>query len=197
MREIILLLLFCWPLVICAEIQFDHLKRLNEKYPYALLGSDYGILNEDDLAISACTGEPSAVTSGNMAYPYWQCFQSKDASFECDDSGYDVDEKSDMAIMAIAIKTNHASNEYLSPRAIRISNCRSFQKDWSRLIAKQEFFCVSGQMINYQKSSDKPGYKESTWVFDRLKTNRGCTSYFQGGCSIKYQLGHGCVLSKK
>jgi hypothetical protein len=194
MRKIILLLFLfvCGHFAICAEPQSAHLKQLIKKYPYALLGDDHGILSGDDLAISACTGEPSSVTSGNMAYPYWQCFHSKDASFEW----YDADEKSVMAIMAIAVRADHESNEYLSPRAIRMSNCRRFRKDWARLTDGQEFFCVSGQMIKYQKL-DKPGHQESTWVFDRLKTKRGCTSYFQGDCSLKHQLKDRCFLPKK
>lgn len=183
-------------MTISAEPISPHLKRLTEKYPFGLLGDDHGILNDDDLALNTCDVVVGPVTSGNGAYPYWQCFRTKEASFECDDSGYDPDEKSQMAIMAIAIRTDHRSDEYLSRRAIPMADCRDYRKDWLRLTGSQEFFCASGLLIKYQKPNIS-GVIESSWIFDRFKTAKGCDPYFKGGCSLKYRLKHGCTLPKK
>ena len=66
----------------------NHLKELNTKFPYGLLGDDYGILTTDDLAINTCRFKPHPFPPETWTTPfeYWQCFESKNIIFECDSS---------------------------------------------------------------------------------------------------------------
>ncbi|MBA2654434.1 MAG: hypothetical protein H0U71_05155 [Gammaproteobacteria bacterium] len=66
---------------------------IKKKYPYTLLTEDYGILNENDLAVYA-RGKPlrpfNLENSG--AYNYWQCFPREKVTVFLEDMGYSSDE---------------------------------------------------------------------------------------------------------
>lgn len=181
---------FAW-----AESTLDHLNKLKKKYPYGLLTNDFGILSESDLAINTCYGMVDPVSSGNGAYPYWQCFETKNTKFECARGDYDNEEKSMMTIMAIVVEQGQHSDEYLSPRAIRMADCQYFKHEWMRTTKKETHVCISGQEMTYKKQTLK-GTK-SFWIFDKFKTSKSCVPYFENGCDLRAQIKDGCVLSKK
>ncbi|MBI3535760.1 MAG: hypothetical protein HY072_09790, partial [Deltaproteobacteria bacterium] len=112
MQKIITLLCVCSTFMLLdvatSNTVSNHLKELHTQYPYGLLGEDYGILNIDDLAMNTCEiikPEPFSIQSN--AYPYWQCFPSKDVYFSCESSGYDEWTKSTPTILVIAVSTQN------------------------------------------------------------------------------------------
>jgi hypothetical protein len=125
----------------------------------------------------------------STSYPYWQCFDVKKANLFCDGTAYDEDEKERLTVMVITGDLDGASHEYITRRAIPLKTCEKFEKDWERLIKDQDFVCVAGP---YTNKNQKSGKWVSHWVFDRFKTLKGCESFFVGGCSLQYQLKHGC-----
>ena len=66
-----------------------HLQKLNSKYPYALIGNDYELLSEEDLALNGCEALPSPFSLTSTSYPYWQCFETKNTKLFCDGHDYD------------------------------------------------------------------------------------------------------------
>ncbi len=172
----------------CATSESAHLKQLKINYPYGILGDDFGLLKEDDLAINTCkVTEPEPFSAESTAYPYWQCFRTEEVIFECSSSGYDLIEKMTPAILAIVSKGKKGNQEYLSRRAIDMKICKSIEKDWKKAIAGEKHVCLSGP---YGGPSENGNF----WMFDKFKTQRGCISYFEGDCDLPYQLKNGCKL---
>src|SRR3989338_2142108 len=126
MRKKITLILL--PLFFLIHINFlsYSLNRFSKKYPYAVLGNDFGILNEDDLAINSCDASPMPFGPNSISYSYWQCFQTKDVSFVCDHGGIqDKRTKLIQAALIININDNGKQQEYISRRAIDLKDCQS------------------------------------------------------------------------
>ncbi len=159
------------------------------KYPYTVLGEDYGLLTEDDVAISSCIAHPSPFSlQESSPHPYWQCFSLSGSAFECEEA--DENEEGRTAILAVVLKKDGITNDYLSRRAIPLDACNSHKDDWVRLTSNQKFVCISGGLIN--DDSDKM-YR--SWIFESYKTAKGCDSYFQGGCNLAHKIQNGCNLA--
>ncbi|MGZ3699041.1 MAG: hypothetical protein ACXWP5_13010 [Bdellovibrionota bacterium] len=119
-RQIALLMLF-GTIASPAGLTGEHADRLSsakEKYPYGLIGDDFGLLTEEDLAVNTCDVFPEKFSPESTSFPYWQCFSTKRAFVECDDAGYDESEKAPIAILVITTQKQHEKHESLSRRAI-------------------------------------------------------------------------------
>jgi hypothetical protein len=197
MQKIVAILLTLVSWFGCASQQPDHLQRLKEFYPFGLIGDDYGILNEEDLAINTCnvTQAESFSLKGDTPYPYWKCYSIKDASLHCDDPDYDEDEKSLMVILALEIRSKkEQSHDYLTRRAIRLESCKYFQSQFIKMTKDESHICVSGEF--WKKHSGETANAEMIWSFDKFKTKKGCVSYFADDCNLKVQLERGCKPKK-
>ncbi len=187
--------LLCLIFLACAtpSAQNANEKQLKEKYPHSIIGEDYQLLTEKDLAISSCIASPEPFSLHKLtSHPYWQCFSTKDSAFECEES--DPDESGRTAILAIVLKKGGITHEYLSRRAISLEGCKAFGAEWKRLTHNQDHVCVSGQFIN--PKDERPNEKDRAWIFESYKTAKGCDSYFEGGCSLDYKIKHGCDLAE-
>ncbi|MBI4925815.1 MAG: hypothetical protein HY843_07825 [Bdellovibrio sp.] len=178
----------------CSTPKSIHLKKLTALYPYGLIGDDYDILNEDDLASNTCAAEEQPFPSEVASYPYWQCFPVKNVDIVCEVTGYDKSQKTKLAILDLEVKGKAKNHHYLSRRAIVLETCNEFQNDLKRLTEKETYVCASGGFGGYD--TDDFGKKEANWVFDKFKTKKGCSSYFVGGCDLQYQLKNGCKIPK-
>ncbi len=162
---------------------------LQKNYPFTLLGEDYGLLTDDDLAISSCVAKSEPFSVRNFTpHPYWQCFSTQNADFICDVG--ETDENGVTAILAIVLKKDGIIHEYLSRRAISLEVCKEFASEWRRLTEQQEYVCISGQFINPSKGESDAN--TLSWIFESYKTAKGCDSYFEGGCSLAYKIKKGC-----
>jgi hypothetical protein len=178
----------------CAFQQVSHIEKLKVAYPFGLIGDDYGILNEADLAINTCnvTRVVPFSLKGDTIYPYWKCYSTKDTSLHCDDPDYDEDEKSFMVILALEVRSkNEESHDYLTRRAIRLDSCKYFQNKFNKIIKGETHICVSGEF--WDKHSKDAVNGQMIWSFDKFKTNKGCVSYFADECDFQVQLKNGCV----
>ena len=172
----------------------EHLEKLKSKYPYGLLGDDYGILKVEDLAINACDRYLRPFSEEESTpYQYWQCFKVKDATISCEGGGYDEGEHTRLALLVIAAPNKNGYHEYFHDRTMPLNGCKEHVREWKRLVRAESYVCISGSFVNKEK--DKAGRWVFHWDFDRFKTKKGCDSYFEGGCSLKYQLDHdGCKI---
>lgn len=176
-----------------------HLQKLNSKFPYALLGDDFGILNENDLAINSCEATPSSFSLKQTSYPHWQCFETKTARIFCDGHGYDESAKTFFTLLVIAVEKNLERHEYLTRRTIPYDACISYAQSWHRLLKNEKYVCVSGPFISKKEKSYK-GRNLYSWIFNSFKTKKGCDSYFQGWCNLKFiikQGGSNCDSNRK
>jgi hypothetical protein len=161
-----------------------HLQELKNLFPHALLTDDFGILNKDDLKISQCIAAAVPFSeSRTSSYPYWQCFEAKDAKMNCEGKKYSAEDKSRMTMLVISGERNGGLNEFISRRPMKLSMCRLYQKDWKKFTKDEKHICISGDFI--EPEIDETGKKKLVWIFDRYKTKKGCDSYFQEACVLK------------
>lgn len=158
---------------------------------YGLLGEGLGIVNAEDIAINDCQATPRPFAEDSHAYRYWQCFDVKKSRLYCDGKGYDETERTWLTVMVISGEKNSIRHEYITRRAIPLKDCQSFRGDWQRLVGGQASVCVSG---SFNQKKESKGQLIWNWTFDSFKTKNGCESYFEGGCSLRYQIEHGCNL---
>lgn len=160
-----------------------HREKLRMKYPYGLLGNDFGLLTEKDLASNVEEALPEPFSPESIAYPYWQCFAVKNVSFVCDHSGKQDPKEPIQALIVLIVTETKQNQEYLARRPWERDSCNNFEREWVRLTTEEEHICISGPFIN--NDYNEAGKTTAYWVFDKYKTRKGCGSYFQGECNLK------------
>ena len=152
----------------------NHLLALRSRFPYGLLGEDYGILAKGDLAMNACQFTPKPFPPDPLIspYEYWQCFETKTISLNCGSSGIEDEDEGVMGLVVVKVSINQIKHEYIERRPWPMRECRSFLKDLSALLKGRSHACLSGSFI--EEETDQAGGKMSNWLFERLKTRKGC-----------------------
>lgn len=156
-----------------------------KKYPYQLLTNDYGILNEANLKRFTYEVNIEPFEGKFNGLDYWQCFPTKKVTVGCEKGDYDPDEKITHGSPYIQIKTNSATTyDYVLRRAFSLDYAQDKVKKWQQLMKNQKFVCIGGAFveINEKIQHGKKEYNQ-LWVFENLKTKKGCDSYFSGWCS--------------
>lgn len=155
----------------------SHLAELKSKFPYGLLGDDYGVLTLNDLAINACGVVPRPFNSNSHYYPYeyWQCFESKTLSFDCDSNGIPDEHEGVMGLIVVKASMNGVQHEYLERRFWPIKDCKGFLKDAAAILKGTQYACISGSFIENEKGPSAP--PSTSWLFDRIKTKKGCEGH--------------------
>ena len=92
--------------------------------------------------------------------------------------------------------TERDTHEYIARRPQNLKSCERFKNQFLRLTKNTKVTCISGSIIS-DRVVDEFGKIHSSWVFDKYKTKLGCASYFEGECSLRYQLRHGCKVGKR
>ncbi len=161
---------------------------LTKKYPYGLLTPDHGILNEDDLGVYAWWAEPGPFSEDSFSsgYMYWQCFPASMVTLGCKKLSSD-DPKIPFSDADIRIEMETEIHEYEFRRAIELEACKHYLKNWKRLIQGEYAVCFGGHpaSVEYRKVKGKTK-KVTGWVYDKLKTKKGCYSYFGKHCSVEH-----------
>jgi len=151
-----------------------HLEKLKSRYPYGLIGDDYGLLTVEDLAVNTCNGEPTPFEEENGAYPYWQCFSLKKTKLRCQEASYDPSIKKVLGYTFIEAKNENGLQSYLARDARDIRFCKEFLRDWKRATRGEKFVCVAGTYARIQPAKD--GRQETDWIFEKFKTRKECVS---------------------
>ena len=154
----------------------SHLRALNSKYPYGLIGDDFGILSESDMEANTCSVEVTPFPPPDVhPYPYWQCFQTRHVRFRCDQIGNDDNADTEpQAFLLVDIHDDLGQQEYISRRYMTLADCVDYRKEWRRLTSNQRHVCLSGEYIfdNLER-----GENVRSWIYHKYKTKAGCDSY--------------------
>lgn len=163
--------------------------------------SDYGILNEDDLGVYAWWAEPTpfgkeALSSG---YMYWQCFPTQMVKLECRKvESYDPNDSFSDA--DIRIETEREIHEYGFRRAVELEVCHAYLKNWKRLTMGENAVCFGGNVATIEEKKVQGRIKKKVgWIYDKLKTKKGCYAYFgenKGDCDVEHWRKRGYPYSK-
>lgn len=186
--EKMFVLIFFWCSSLAFSANYSHLEDLKLKFPYGLLGDDKGILSVNDLAINTCGVRPHPFNLAShhyRPYEYWQCFESKVLSFDCDSNGTPDKIEGVMGLIVIKVSTQQDQHEYLEHRLWPIRQCRSFIKDAAALLKGNKYACLSGSLIDSE--INRSGRRSVTWNFERIKTKTGCEGR---GCDFTTKFKH-------
>lgn len=175
------LLMLCLLSILTLGATNKHLTELKSKFPYGLLGDDYGILTTDDLALNACDAKPQPFipTSRYSPYQYWQCFESKNVTFACDSNGIPDKYEGVMGLITVKASADGVRHDYIERRLWPINECKGFIKDAAALLKGTKYACISGSFIETEK--DRSGRFSTSWIFERIKTKKGCEGQ---GCNF-------------
>ena len=149
-----------------------HLYELKLRFPYGILTDDYGTLTKNDLAINACLATPIPITPKSHSYSYWQCFESKRVSFDCESNGVPDEHEGIMALVVVKAATDRILHEYIERRFWPIKDCKRFIKDAAGVLKGTRYACISGSFIS--KDVYVPEKESMNWTFERIKTQKGC-----------------------
>ncbi len=182
MQKVIVALLLIF-MVVTAFSQSYSGKKSKSDFPLALLTNDFGILSAEDLMISYCWGESTDYKkthpSSTSPFPAWQCFETKNVKVICSGNEIDYSEMRRYSLLVVKTNLNGVYSEFLGRKPWALEGCAATRDEMKRLMKNEKFVCVSGSGLHSSSSGIH------FWVFDRIKTKKGCESYFQGDCELK------------
>lgn len=151
----------------------EHLFELKSKYPYGLLGDDYGVLTIKDLALNACRIKPELFVFGTLnPYEYWLCFDSKTIIAFCEDQNFS-NEDGHIGRVKVKAQDHKGIYQFMAGRPWPIQDCKNFVKTLKHIILGTSHACISASHINKEEKS-KSEQTEYIGIFHRLKTKKGC-----------------------
>ena len=156
-----------------------------KKYPYQLITDDYGILSEANLRKYVDGIIPKPFKWDITGFDYWQCFSTKSVSAWYEKGEYDADEKITRGYPHITIKNNLTEiHDYVVRRGFSLDYAKEKVAKWNWLMKNQKYVCLGGAFSGTDKKIiDGKEIEEHGWIFENLKTNKGCDSYFSGWCN--------------
>lgn len=121
----------------------------------------------------------------------WQCFPVKDVTVTLEYIGMDdiLEPTGHTGDVTIIAYTDELENgDY------RVRHEYSMRRRWSyyaaedtfhklqKILSKQEYVCIAGGLI----SDERDTYKKQdvhAWIFEKMRTKKGCHSWFADGCN--------------
>jgi len=169
------------------NLSFGLSSTIKSKYPFVLFGDDYGILNAQDMSDEyGLTTKKLDYNSSTNSGMHWKCYKTSGFSLKYWNQKFDkkLDEDHFGGLIINVLDNNGIINTYDMRRAITIDRRDKFIKIWQRLIKNQAHVCIHGHFVSNEIELFN-GKKQRVygWVFNKLKTNKGCSGYF--GCNLK------------
>ena len=155
-----------------------------KKYPYQLLTNDYGILNEANLKRYTYEINVEPFTGKFNGLDYWQCYPTKNLSVWYEKQNDDPYEKTERGDAHITIRdTSTTMHDYVPRRSFSSDYAKEKVSTWKHLLKNQQYACIGGIYVStHKKMKDGKEITEHGWIFENLKTKKGCDSYFSGWC---------------
>ena len=174
---------------------------LKQKYPYAVLTDDYGILNEIDLD-SELDGvkHPPLFSTKSKGYIYWQCFPKDSVTVSLQDLGDtpEDDPESDVkyngeddAKLTITAQGKHGIfHQYVMWSRFPISLTKDRFNGYLKLMQGEKNICIAGSYLEKENRIIKGEIEENRnkiyyWGFEKIKTTKGCIAYHKNGCHYR------------
>jgi len=192
--------LFIITLIIFINVTYAISNKVKQKYPYPLITKDYDILSENDLG-SFTWGLPQKqfiATEGTTGpYNYWQCFPRENVMVTLSDTGQSSDElgwKNNVAYLKIRVftdkymeKKTDIQHVYEMRTNLSITDYQKKFNKWLKLMKGEKYVCLAGHFVDLDKKvMNGRTWITYGWIFEKLKTKKGCDSYFDS-CTPTYE----------
>ena len=156
-----------------------------QKYPYPLLTDDYGILTDNDIAAFTWGLKPRPFTSDKDSgeYTYWQCFPREFVYMTLEDTGSSSEDfgwRDSIGDLQIRVWVRpDLVHQYEMRAAETVSDFQKRFNHWRRLMKGEKYVCLAGNFSSRYKKIEDGRVKEIyAWIFEEMKTKKGCDSYF-------------------
>lgn len=156
-----------------------------KKYPNRLITPDFGIVSTADLARDDEVRDSSPYDPNHvMLARYWQCLPLKHVKLEYrkwldrDDAGH-AKPLIQLCDFEIRVTTPNDPQIYSDRRARPVEYCRDLARRWRKITAGEQAVCLNGDDGSFSKN--EPGGKYKSWIWNIVKTRKGCFS-FAGEC---------------
>ena len=180
MKSISWMFIFCS--VFCHASTVSH---LSPKHRYAVLTGDYGILNDNDVWISEQIAIPVAFSEESISYSYWQCFPSENFKFGCTDESEDGKQQASGSIDVVVSRGIH--EWYVMNGMLPGKTCDLVMRKIKKLVSGSPFTCIAGWGVGTEaERQDGQKIHTRSWIYDRIKTKKGCLSWFEDYCDVNY-----------
>ncbi len=147
---------------------------------YALLTEDFGVLNEQDFILKEGEAPPGPIIGNYSAFKVWQCFSTENAEYHISCNDYTEPN-------LVVISSDQLHDFYFRRRFEDYEDCLEVITQWKKLITSEDAFCVKGYFSGTETIPNSEE-KKFFWTIDRIKSSKGCWSYFWGGCGEKEDL---------
>jgi len=161
-----------------------------KKYPYSILTKDYGILNErdlnDDLEPEPFSLEkPPNDISGHV---YWQCFPRDRVSTTLEDagsSGYssfspEKGDDNDGYLTITVYSKPGILHKYEMRRHWPLTGTKQRFDRFIKIMRGEKYVCLAGSFfLRETRTRHEQKQQVYFWTFEKLKTKKGCDSYFE------------------
>ena len=168
--------------------------NVQAQYAQVLMTQDHGLLTKDELTAYTRDVKP-ALYAGEIDknYLYWQCFPREHVTITLIDKGYssedigNIDNYGDIFITVWSYEG--ISNEYSMRRPWAVDEEEELFHKWQKLMKNEKYVCLAGSIGRAEeKSVNHKRYITYFWVFERIKTKKGCDSYFAHQCEPKIKI---------
>lgn len=171
---------------------------LKQKYPYAVLTDDYGILNEIDLD-SELDGvkHPPLFSTKNKGHIYWQCFPRDSVTISLEDLGYSQEDdpgsyvtyngENNANVTITAKSKDGIFHKYMMWTNFPISLTADRFNSYLKLMHGEKHICIAGsylekEAIIIKREIEDTRQKIYYWGLVKVKTTKGCEAYYRNGC---------------
>jgi len=160
-------------------------------YSNALLTNDYGILNKYFIEhyVPGLKTRPFTTQTPSGAYIYWQCFPREHIVVTLEDTGFSSDDFgwgnniADLKIR-VTIKQN-IFHQYNARKRMTVTEFEKIFNKWQNIMKGEKYVCLAGSfMFREHKIEYGKEREEYQWIFEALKTEKGCDSDLYS-CSVK------------
>lgn len=173
-------------LALCfVNLSFGLPSTIKSRYPFVLVGDDYDILNAQDMS------DEYGLTTNQLDYNnstdsgmHWKCYKTSNFSLESWNSKFNkkLDEYPVGGLIINAVDNDGVVNSYGMRRALTIDRRNKFINSFRRLIKNQTHVCIHGHFVSNEiELFNGKQQQVYGWVFNKLKTKKGCNGYF--GCN--------------
>lgn len=152
----------------------------SSSYCYDKTNLKTGTILTDDYGVFSSSGAPKRVYNVKLRHSpdfRWQCFSRHKITVRLTELGNSEDlenKKENYSLIEIsAADSVGITHEYVMRRAREISEYQQLFNIWLSLMKGEKHVCIAGSFV------EKEDEKRYLWVFEKIKSKKGCYSYFQ------------------
>jgi hypothetical protein len=143
------------------------------------LSDEFGILTEEDMHDKGFLEDIGKLGTEPTSAPRWICFETKNFSSKCINISYSEKFNADSGDLEMIINQDKKEFRLGFDSIISNETCEEHRTAWMKIMKDEKYFCLSSTLL----AIDEKDSNKITGFFYKLKTKKGCDSWFVGSCN--------------